>query len=543
MTSPRRVLTWSAVSSKKQAKDDKFSIPDQIAMGRQIAADLDGDLVDELVVRGFSRDYRTLAEVVAATQDKEMDAFRRLHDHIQARDFDVFVCVDADRFGRKASLVLEIIDLITEELGADMITYIDNMTMNDENSLTIGLLKAYKAQMDIKRMKENHRKGMNNRAAQHKLLGSFTPLFLLRLRDESGKEVATVVNEELRPLWTDIAAVVLDRIRWDECEQALFDRYGHGVDGQPFKRGSVYGWLMNPAFWGHNARNWRKRANTWVKQLGPWIWDDSVDAPDSVLLFRHVRPAVYSGEWAELGERVKAELWRRYRLKGKAKTRNTFRFHGLLVCDGCGYSLNQSRSGMNDHVYMACQTRHRKAARGIDCPERRYIHADKVKAYFDAQLRVALDSQATELFEVNQEVALLQRSVEDEQRQIERQRDRIQALVMELADAPAVAREVYRQQIARLSQEIDAMQGRLFERQREVNSRRNSQADQARVIGLLKERGVDWLWEQEDGFIHQVLSTALGDNQLVVKDGEIIGAIPAPNRRIITKRRNRRPSV
>ena len=542
MPNPPRVLTWSAVSSKKQAEDDKFSIPDQIAMGRTIAARLDGELIDELVVRGFSRDYRTLAEVVSATSDKDMDAFRKLHEHIQARDFDVFVCVDADRFGRKASLVLEIIDLITDDLGADMITYIDNMTMNDENSLTIGLLKAYKAQMDIKRMKENHRKGMNNRAAQNKLVGSNAPAFLRRIRDDAGKEIATVVNEDMRSLWTAIARVVLDRVRWEDVERVLFEQYQQGVDGQPLKRGAVYTWLMNPAWWGHNARNGRKHGDTWTRQLGPWIWDDRIDPPDDVLLFRHVRPAVYSGPWAELGDEVKGELWRRYRLRGKATTRDTFRFHGLLVCDGCGYSLNQSRSGVNQHIYMACQTRYRPA-RGVECPERRYIHADKVQAYFDAQFRAVLTEQPGELFAINREAAAIQHSASDEQRTIARQTERLQALVMELADAPAAARAVYRQQIARLSEEIETMQHRVGEWRRDLSSRSALQVDQQRIIESLRKHGVDWLWQQPDGVIHQYLAASLGDHQLVIKNGEIIGAIPAPNIRVVTIRRKRHSSV
>lgn len=543
MPNEPRILTWSAVSSKKQADDDKFSIPDQIAMGRQIALGMGGVIVDELVVRGFSRDYRTLAEVVSATHDKDMDAFRKLHEHIQARDFDVFVCVDADRFGRKASLVLEIIDLITEEMGADMLTYIDNMTMNDENSLTIGLLKAYKAQMDIKRMKENHRKGMNNRASQNKLVGSVVPPFLIRVRDDAGKEIATLVNEELRSLWTDMAKVILDRVRWEEVETVLFEKYGHGVNGKPLTRGAVYQWVTNVAFWGHNARNVKSRNGVHVRRRAPWIWDDSVDPPPGVLLFRHVRPAVYSGEWAELGNQVRDELWRRYRLKGKAPTYNTFRFHGLLVCDSCGYSLNQSRSQKNDHVYLACQTRYRQEARGVECRERRYIHADKVQAYFDLELRKGVAGQPGELFDVNAKVSEVERSVDNEQRSIDRQTSRLQALAMELADAPPAARDVYRQQIARLSQEIEAMQQRVLEWKREASSRSHLHADQQRVLAVLKVRGVDWLWAQSDGVIHQHLAASLGDNQLVVRNGEIVGAIPAPNNRVATMRRSKRPTV
>lgn len=533
-----RVLTWSAVSSKKQAADDKFSIPDQIAMGRAVCARLGGTLVDELVVGGFSRDYRTLAKVVAATDDNDMDAFRKLHHYIETKAFDVFVCLDADRFGRKASLLLEIIDLITNEMKADLITYIDNVTMDDENSLTVGLLKAYKAQMDVRRMTENYRKGMNVRAGDGRSTSSTLPPYHLRVRDDKGKEIKIIVNEDMRQVWTDVAALILERVGWDMMEQELFDRFGHGKNGGRYPTGTLYSWVLNPGFWGHTGRNWKKHGNRFTKRGGPWIWDSTLPAPDDVQMHRDVKPAVYSGEWTELGERVKAELLRRYRRAGKASVRNTFRYHGLLVCEECGYTMNKANGKLPHQVYVGCQTKSRQDSRPVNCTQTRYIRADEVQDYCDRQLKREVAGEPNDLFEVQHSAASIEKQIAGTQRSRDKNTNRVQSLVQELADAPSSVRDVYRQQIAAYSLDIERDDARLVQLQRALGGQRHLQSDQARVIADLRERGVDWLWQQPDGVIHQYLSAALGDSQLVVKDGEIIGTAPA-RPKVVTLRRKR----
>jgi DNA invertase Pin-like site-specific DNA recombinase len=75
-----------------------------------------------LIVPGFSRRYYNLPEFAAALyKEKDNDAGHRLLRHIRERSFDVFVCRDADRFGREQSLVSEVIARIIDS-GARIYT-------------------------------------------------------------------------------------------------------------------------------------------------------------------------------------------------------------------------------------------------------------------------------------------------------------------------------------------------------------------------------------------------------------------------------------
>lgn len=540
MSDAPRVLTWAAVSSKVQAHDDKFSIPDQIRMNREVVKRLNGVLVDELVVPGFSRNYRTLAHVIAATDDSETDAFRKLHRYIEQRAFDVFVCLDADRFGRKASLVLEVIDTITEDCGADIVTTFDNMTMDDESALTVGLLKAYKAQMDMKRLIAARKKGMARRAAQGKTVSSTVPLFHRRVRGDNGKEIGLEVNEDLRPLWTDLATVLLRRVAWQDVERVLFDEFGHGrvVDGvkQPYPVEAFRSLVLNPGFWGHSGLYYFKKADQSTQFRGPWCWDPAVEPPPPMIIHHHKKPAVYGGPWAELGEQVKRELWRRYRLGGKGMPQNTYRFHGLAVCDECGYTLVKVVNNRR-WVYLRCDTRWKPSRRQVTCAQSTHIRAEVVQAYFDDQLRAEVAGLPSDLFDVRADAATLARRIATEERQLKTLKRQLDTATAELVRARKAARDSFQRQIDRLADDIERIEDRLAQWRSDLQTSDRVRRGQEDVIALLKRHGVDWLWEQPDGFIHQVLSTALGDRQIVVRDGEITGTAPIHDKRFKTRRR------
>ncbi len=533
-----RILTWSAVSTKVQAKDDKFSIPDQIRMGREIVTRLDGVLVDELIVPGFSRNYRTLADIVTATDDTETDAFRKLDHYIKTRAFDVFACVDADRFGRKASLVLQIIDLITDEMGAQLITYIDNMTMDDENSLTVGLLKAYKAQMDMKRLRDSYYKGMDQRARDGRSTSTILPLFHRRERDlSSGKDGPVTVNEDLRPLWTDLATCILNHVEWERMEDVLFQQYGHGREGEPYNRMYFRTLVMNPSFWGHVSKRRRRKGDVRRRFYGPWLWDETIDPPKGLTLYRHRRPAVYSGPYAELGERVKQELWRRYRLEGKATSNNTYRFHGLFICDECGHTLSKHATKRNRVVYMRCDTRWRRKERPEGCTQVRYFPTDAIEAFLTDELEDYLAGVTTTVFSSAGNVRMLEATLERERAQLAKSRTRLENLVTGFADAPEAARAVFHRQMEVLSDEIERATASIQNLEHEMLARRDIRQAQEAALVDLRANGVPWLWTQPDTKIHRVLVAILGDNQLVVRDNEILGSAPIRNPKLLTRRR------
>src|SRR5690349_16627532 len=101
---PLRALGWLAVSTAEQAKDEKESIPAQKRDIGEVCKDRGWTLVDMLEVPGFSRNYLTLREFADEALKEGIDAGIKLEAHLQARDFDVFVVRDGDRFGRSQAL-------------------------------------------------------------------------------------------------------------------------------------------------------------------------------------------------------------------------------------------------------------------------------------------------------------------------------------------------------------------------------------------------------------------------------------------------------
>lgn len=536
MTNPPRVLTWNAVSTKLQDAEDKFSIDYQLKLNRAVAERLGGVLVEDLIVRGFSREYWTLADVVAATDDTEVDAFRKLWRHIQARDFDYFVCFEADRFGRTPSLVHEVIGRITRDVGADIITTFDNVTMNERNAVMIGSIKAISARQGIEKLVEWHDQGMDKRARDGRSTSGSMPLFHVRLRDAKGKEYAVGVNEELRSLWTNLADVILERVAWEQMETVLFERHGYGNNGAPFNRMYFRGLVMNPSFWGNTAKRKRRKRDRRPRLHGPWRWDSSVPPPKGVTVYYGARPAIYSGVYAELGERVKQELWRRHNMEGSASPTATFRFHGLVVCSECGYTLSKFYDDRSGHTYLRCGTRWRKGAKRL-CTKANYVRADEVQAYLHEQIENRLAGRESAVFDPINSTVLIERRLADEQARLDKNESRLRSLIVELQDAPDTARAYMRQQMGIVSEDIDRARASVVTFNGDIHSRRSANQSQEWGFLQLREHGVDWLWQQQDGLIHQILTAILVDTQVVAQEGELIGVWPSDNKALLTWRK------
>lgn len=287
-------------------------------------------------------------------------------------------------------------------------------------------------------------------------------------------------------------------------------------------------------------RGKRTKRDRRSNHFGAWRWDETVAPPDGVSVYYHRRPAVYSGQWAALGEEVQRELWRRYRLRGKATAQNSFRFHGLLVCDECGYSLNRLRSSVNAHVYMRCETHWRQVARAGDCDNRKYIHVDKIQAYFDEQIRAQLDGLPSELFDNVTNLEPIQQAIRDEEMKVATSERQLQTLVSGYASAPLAALPTFQREIDNISAELSRAQHSLTVWRRQLVEVRVVQASQLSTLERLREMGVSWLWEQADTIIHQHLSSILVDHQLVMRDGEIIGVAPTRNKALATKLRRQK---
>lgn len=534
--STAQVISWAAVSTQVQ---DTYSVDDQLKLERDWCKRHGATLIDELVVRGFSRDYWTLADVIAAAaHDPDMEAFARLQAHIRKHDFNVFLCFDADRFGRTQSLIHEVLGRITRDCQALVYTLVDGIWMDEETAPLIGTLKAYKSQHDVTRLKVYRAKGMDNRAQDGKSTSAVMPLFHRRVRDEKGKETGVIVNEDLRPLWTDLAALILRGVSWESLERALFEEFGHGEGGEPYRVNRLRDLVLMPAWWGHAALNYRFTAKQRTRGGEPWIWDERTAPPENVTMYRNRLPAVYSGQWASTGELVKEELWRRYRLKGKATPANTYRFHGLIVCDECGYTMMLARGGQQSRSYMRCETRYRghEHRQPKTCSQTKFVSGKHIQAYLHAQLQAALDGEASVLFDVLHNTQPLQWRIDEEQQQLMRFEKRAEALINELSQAPDNLRPMFRRQIQEVSGRI-TQSGETIEALRlELAATQDYQRAQSRSMDYFRSITLDEFWKLPDTAIHQVLSVALGRNQLVAREGKIIAITPSQSAYILSER-------
>src|SRR5690606_34972617 len=95
---------WAAVSSLPQAQ--KISLDDQLAVNRQHIEKHDGILIAELVVPGESRDIVLFEEAAA-----KMDAYAQLKALLDAKAFDVLICLNRSRLGRTLALAETVAEL------------------------------------------------------------------------------------------------------------------------------------------------------------------------------------------------------------------------------------------------------------------------------------------------------------------------------------------------------------------------------------------------------------------------------------------------
>lgn len=521
---PETVLIWAAVSSRPQ---DKYSIEDQLKLAREWCQRTGAVIADELVIRGFSRDYWTLADVVAAAaSEPDMQAFARLQEHIRRKTFTLFICLDADRFGRTTSLVHEVIGRITRDCGARIYTLFDGMWIDASNATMIGTMKAFKAQSDIDKLREYRHTGAVNRAQHGKVSQGRPPLFQRVVRDQNGNEIDVVINEDLRPLWTDLATVILRGTAWNAVEQVLFEEFGHGARGKPYRVYYMYRLMYHPAFWGHSVLNLRLKNGRSIQRTGAWAWDESVTPPTGVTVYYRRFPAVYAGEWAALGEQVKTELWRRLGLRGKALPQRTHRFSGLVLCDECGFLMHYVMSGKNRYLRCDAAVARTTATRSAHCSQKRYLRYGDVQAWIAAQLQAELDGATSFLFTELNNADAVRRQIEAEQRRADRLRARAESLIVELADAPDSLKAAYRATLNDTAAELDRAAGQVNALRGSLNAMQDASGAQSELLSLLREHGSAWFWQQSDRFIHQQLSAALGTNRLVAREGKLIGVIP-----------------
>lgn len=517
-----RAIIWCAVSTKVQATDEKASLPAQEAAALALCADHGWDVIDVLKVPGHSRsyyDYNELADAALRSKLK-IDAFHKLREHWQRGDFDVLVVRDGDRFARSQSLFARIVEEVIKTAGATIWSLADGLIDQHNFRMWIAMV-GYRAAGDIDRLKKYRADGILELAKRGIPVNAKPPLSHRLLRDkETGKAACLVVREELRPLFNDVATLLLEGIAFDRLAEQLHARYSYvDADGKPYTAVRVWRMVYSPVFWGNNAIRWRNNVARRYA-YGLWAFDASVPPPEGVDVFYGVTEAVYSGEQAEA---VKAELRRRTERYGTPDEK-IGKFTGLVICDACKRNISYQRRidrGIT-YVYLRCIPPHRRRYLP-PCPSRAHVREEVIQAWLDKRLHEWVKRKA---------VNIAQSQPHEDAERMERLRSaeakldaRLQTLIAEQSYADDDLQDAYRKQIRAAKDDLDQCQRQItdLERERRYAEQRQVQSDYA--LKEMLEIGVARLWEQPPLFINQFLHRLLGGSKLRAGHGKILGFI------------------
>lgn len=515
----KRAVVWVAVSSERQAKDDKVSLAYQEERAREWCAANGYDVTEVLKVEGHSRSDPNLIRLLELYEKKGVTAYARLQALWAAKAFDVLVAYSSDRLGRSGALIHWVIE--TTYYEGMQVCLTDGGGLLDPNNYRMqALLGTAQATMPMDSFRDKTRQTKLKLAAAGLSTGRW-PLSHMPVRDPiSGKPVAVIVNEATRPLYEAIATLLLEGLPWNKMGEALSQRYGHLTGADTFYEGkNIRRMFLIPWVFGNSVVRHNRGPENWMN--GRWIFDADVAPPPDVVVYYDVVPPVFAGERLE---QIKAELRRRFEIKGRGSTRDADRFSRLCLCDECGYLMSVMTKvvdGVRRRNGYVCGHSGLGMPPDRRCSNSRHIHKRVIQAFVEAQLnrylRAAEDAPVEVIPPPVSAAALLTQQIERVTAQLNRAID----LQLDTDDPTLSAR--YRDRVKELNQEIQRLQAQHKAAQDiEVVQRRVVEA-QAQTVGFIHEIGLERFWQLPDPQINQWLLRFFGDLRIAIRDKEVVG--------------------
>lgn len=516
----KRALIWVAVSTKAQVNDDKVSLKIQEEEARAVCERNGWRVVDTLRVPGHSRDYIDIHECAADMRKHGIDAFDRLIQHWQDKDFDVIVVRDGDRFARTQTLHSHVVEKTIRSLNKAIYVVNYNTLFTRENFSMWNTFSGWKASED------NLDRVRKRTATMDSLIERGAPytngrvLWTHRLvrSPETGKIIDVEVREELRPVFTALAELLLSGTPYDHIGGRLFEDYGYvDTNGEPYTYRKIYRTLMNPCFWGHTARNFRKNSRLGIKleNSGLWMFDEGDTAPDGVRVAYNTHEPVFSGG---LGERIKAEIRRRMTVVfGKTRPQFTYAFSGLVICGECGYSMVKSTNKTPNFtlLYMRCNTPY--VVRPATCTQRKLIKDGVLREFFQNLIRQFIEGASP--FSDMEHTRPDTTPIEAEIKQLDEQINRL--IVMQGSADDSIAGH-YVMRINTLAEQRKLTMKRLAQTKETLKAIENDNRERGAVLDQVRLLDESF-WQQEEYRINQMLHRLMGKNRVIVLNGEIIG--------------------
>lgn len=516
-----RAIIWCAVSSRAQAADDKTSLLQQEASARELCQREGWQIVDVLRVPGHTRSYVDYYEMAEDAARTGIPAFYQLRDHWRAKDFDVLICRDGDRFAREQAPVALLIGKVIEA-GARIYSMDSGGWIDAENHRIQTIVIGYKASTEIDQLRKKQGASKDARARLGLPTNGRSSFAHKVVRNDFGKALNMVLDESRRQLFEDVATLVLEGVSWVHIEKQLYERFGH-IDprtGKPFTRYFFYHLLHNPFTWGHGARHFKGEFTANKQKTAHWAYDDSVPVPPGVLIERNVVPPVFTGERASA---LVAELRRRRALMGGGRPNRAHKFTGLLLCGHCGFYMVNSGGRRGIHWYR-CRSRYTARTRP-GCQVGRTIREAVVVEWLDNKFREMAACQQPDLLarQADMVPASTIDNVRAELAEVERV---IAGLIRRQATAPEDVADLYSEQIRAGASRRGIVRARLAELEQQVSDQDTS--DAAGGFEEYLAMGSANFWKQDDATINRILHRIMGRRRLVVLDGDIEHTADAP---------------
>ncbi len=515
-----RCLIWCAVSSRAQNKPDKISLPQQEADSRELAQKEGWRVVDVMSVPGHSRRYIDFHELASDAAQKGIDAFHQLTRHWEARDFDVMIVLDGNRFARTQALHAYITEQ-TIGIGARIYSLMDGWIDKQNYRMWIAM-NGYKSAGEIDRFVAERDKAMTARAERGLPISSRIPISHKIIRDaKTGKAIRLEIDESKRRLWDDLATVVLEGIAWDTIEVELFNRYGHVNDqGEKYYPNFMYRLIMKPIFWGHMARHHNSAGSKNGYKYGRWIYDESEPGPDGAMIFRNTHPPVWDGE---LADRVRQEIdRRRQHMRGKAVPNYTHRLSGIAICGECGHFM-ATKIDKGKYRSLRCPAS-KGRPRLPKCNNRGVLSERKIIARIDEYLRQMLRENTTNIFEdANPDSPRFQERITALAAEIEALEDQARALIRRQLAATEDIQKLYDEELQKIGIQLKNMKDGLSRLQGESLAAQQTTAVQQATLEELADLTLEKFWLQESRVINQMLHRIMGNRRLVILNKEVIG--------------------
>lgn len=505
---PLRVILWVAVSSRRQATEDKMSLVTQEADQRAIAERNGWQIVDILRVPGHTRKAKDINKLAAAMLKKGIDAYAKLIQYFESMSFDVLVVRDGSRFARTQALHSFVTETTIEDVGARIYSLADGWVDGSNMRMWIAM-SGFASASEIDNLKKRHKFGMIGLLESGKPVSSLDTLTHRKVRDKNGKAYTYAIREDTALAWQVIIDAFLDGQSYNAIARTLHENAIPPVYGDAWYPKMIGNALLNPITWGHIARYYHRR-------YGIWSFDVAAELPHGVLIKRDTHPPRWTGE---LAIQIQNELRRRNEsARGRAWPQSVDAFSGLIYCGCCGKRM--THRNFNNWEAYTCPTRYNTRTRTYAPPcscEKKSITVDVLQPFISGYLEYLLTERPN--IHVNKIVPA--DSVALYETELAEVGAKLGGLYVQRSTVPVDSVEYLVAEIIPLEARVTVLKTAIARLQHETALTRQQAAAKKTALAALRKTTVDGLWKLAPHRINQILHAVFAGTRVYIVNGEI----------------------